>query len=131
MRKLLCRRYHTWISRTCLSLYESNGRDRCWLVVIPSCFCGGCLTCAMHQEALALLARPHDLAKAAVSCTQRWIGGEPQGPEASRGWRPHSFAAAESLPRGASYSWPPRERRVRRLAKGHGLSVGVWARLGD
>ena len=34
----LCRvlavwRYHTWISRTCLSLYESNGRDRCWLVV--------------------------------------------------------------------------------------------------
>ena len=26
-------RYHTWISRTCLSLYESNGRDRCWLVV--------------------------------------------------------------------------------------------------
>ena len=33
MRKLLCRRYHTWISRTCLSLYESNGRDRCWLVV--------------------------------------------------------------------------------------------------
>ncbi len=33
LRKLLCRRYHTWISRTCLSLYESNGRDRCWLVV--------------------------------------------------------------------------------------------------
>ena len=34
--------------------------------MILSCFCGGCLTCAMHQEALALLARPHDLAKAVV-----------------------------------------------------------------
>ena len=34
----------------------------------------------MHQEALALLAWPHDLAKAVVPCTQRWIGGEPQGP---------------------------------------------------
>ena len=45
--------------------------------------------------------------------------------------KPHSFAAAESLPRGASCSWPPRERRVRRLAKGHRLPVGVWARLGD
>ena len=34
--------------------------------MIPSCFCGGCLTCAMHQEALAWLARPRDLAKAVV-----------------------------------------------------------------
>ena len=34
------------------------------------------------------------------------------GPEASRGGRPHSFAAAESLPRGASYSWPPRDSAI-------------------
>ena len=44
--------------------------------MILSCFCGGCLTCAMHQEALALLARTRSGQGCGAHCTRRRIGGE-------------------------------------------------------
>ena len=99
--------------------------------MIPSCFCGGCLTCAMHQEALALLAWPHDLAKAVVPCTQRWIGGEPQGPGGFEGLAAAFFRSCRESSTWCELFVAATREESPTSGQGARLPVGVWARLGD